>query len=184
MNQTENVVAKKYATAFLNLYKDKISLDDYHNLKTTADYFKKNHKFFFLLNTPTIPLQRKRTTLISLLEDLKIPTVIAVLVELVLKHQRIFLLPTIFNYLVTVYEQREKIVPFTFYSSHALEKKQIEIAQSFLTKKINASITYTCITNENLIAGIRLQSNFFLWEYSIAKQLNAIHKTILNSKGY
>jgi ATP synthase F1 delta subunit len=178
MNLLENILAKKYAVAFLNLTIDSISQDDYYNLKTAAEYCKKNYTFFFLLNTPTIPITTKKTTLVTLLQQLNIPQSLQSLVELILKHQRVFLLPAIFEQLVRVYEQRKKIVPFTFYSSHTLDKNQCEILRTFLTKKTNCHITYKQSQSKKLIAGIRMQSDFFLWEYSVAKQLRALRKTI------
>lgn len=178
MTGQEHVLAKKYATAFLNLYSDTISLDTYHTLKTVADYFKKNYNFFFLLNTPTVSPTTKRTTMIALLKQLHIPDSFLVLIDLVLKHQRLFLLPGIFEQIVRIYEQRKKILPFTFFSSNNLDNNQIEAIKKFLTQKTNFHIIYKTKLNKKLIAGMRLQSDVFLWEYSVAKQLRALRKTI------
>lgn len=178
MNNTEVVLAKKYATAFLNIYGDKISLDDYHAIKNAAEYCKRNYRFFFLLNTPTIPLTTKRTTLVKLFSELQISNALQPLVELILKHQRLFLLPTIFKQITIIYENRKKIVPFAFISSHILDRKQLETLSTFLAKKINRTIMYNQIQNKKLIAGVRMQSTVFLWEYSIAKQLNALRNII------
>lgn len=178
MNGSENLLAKKYATAFLNLNSDTISLDDYRKIKIAADFFKKNYKFFFLLNTPTIHVTQKRIVLEKLLDQLSLSKSLQPLIELVLKHQRVFLLPAIFQQLVLVYEQRKKLVSFTFFSSHTLDNNQLEIVKAFLAKKTNHTIMYKQSINKKLIAGIRLQSDVFLWEYSIAKQLRTLGKII------
>jgi F0F1-type ATP synthase delta subunit len=142
MNGSENLLAKKYATAFLNLYLDTISLDDYYTLKTAADFFKENYKFFFLLSTPTISISEKQNCLDSLVKQLSIPHSLTKLIELVLKHQRLFLLPAIFKQLVLGYAQRKKIAQFLFFSSPMLNTTQLEIVRNFLAKKTNHTIMY------------------------------------------
>lgn len=178
MNNTETLLAKKYATAFLNIYLSKISLDDYHAIKSAADYFAHHYCFFFLLNTPTIPTTTKRTTLIKLFDELRLPSALQPLIELILKHHRLFLIPALFKQLTMVYENRKKIIPFTFFSSHVLTKKELETLSTFLEKKINRTVMYKQVYNKKLIAGVRMQSDIFLWEYSIAKQLKALRNII------
>lgn len=177
MNITENILAKKYATAFLNLYLDTISYDDYIKLKQVASYFKSN-KLFFLLNIPTIPIKKKHDIILELFEELHIPKSLNHLVLLVLKQHRIFLIPVILEQLVQVYERRKKIMHCTIASSYALKPEQLEVLKNFLEKITQYHIVYTPYCDKTLIAGIRMQSKVFVWEYSLAKQLRALRKTM------
>jgi len=178
MNSSEIVVAKKYAQAFLNLYIEKISYSDYCSLKAAARSLKNNGAFFSLLNIPTIALIQKRSSLYAILKELQVPEVLNTVIELIIQHQRIFLIPALLNALVRGYEERKKIISFTISSSHALPTNNLELLKKFLTKKTNAHIIYRYEINKKLIAGIRMQSDLFLWEYSVAKQLKTISKCI------
>lgn len=178
MNSAENILAKKYATAFLNLYLDTISFDDYKNLKKIALYFKNNTKLFFLLNTPTASAEVKQKVMLTFFQELHIPPSLNKLVLLILKHHRVFLIPATFEQLTKIYEERKKIVPCIFSSSYVLEHAQLEILKKFLEKTTHYQITYTPKYDKKLIAGIRIQSSIFLWEYSVAKQLRELSKTI------
>lgn len=172
------VLAKKYAQAFLNLYLNKISFNDYEALKKAAVYLKKNHAFFSLLNVQTISLEQKKSSLQKLFHELDVPEIITRLIELIVQHQRIFLIPALFDALVRGYEKRKKIISFTISSSHALQNNDLEILKNFLAKKTAAHIIYTFDINKKLIAGIRMKSDLFLWEYSVAQQLKMIDKCI------
>ncbi len=178
MNSSEIVLAKKYAQAFLNLYIQDISYNDYSTIKAAALYFNKNHAFFSLLNIPTISLQQKRDSLYALLRELHISEIFNKIVELIIKHQRIYLIPALFDALVHGYEQRKKIISFTITSSHELSGDDLEIIKKFLTKKTDSHSVCTFRINKKLLAGIRMQSDLFLWEYSVAKQLRTINKCI------
>jgi ATP synthase F1 delta subunit len=178
MNIAENILAKKYASAFFNLNADTLSFDDYSALKAAAQYSKKNEKLFFLLNTPTVPTATKQTILEDLLHQFSLPNSLQPLIQLVLKHQRLFLLPAIFKQITVVYEKQKKIMEFTISSSQHLDKNQLEIMKTFLAKHTNYHIIYKQLFNKKLIAGIRMQSDVYLWEYSVAKQLRALRTLI------
>lgn len=178
MNSSEIVLAKKYAQAFLNLYIDTVSYNDYIIIKAASLYLYKNRAFFSLLNIPTLSLEQKRTSLYTILHELKAASVLNRLIELIIHDQRIFLIPALFDALVHTYEKRKKIISFTISSSHSLQNNNLEMLKKFLIKKTNAHIVYNFVVNKKLIAGIRMQSDLFLWEYSVAKQLKTISKYI------
>jgi F-type H+-transporting ATPase subunit delta len=178
MNSRYMVLAKKYAQAFLNLYIQSLSYDDYTTFKTAAEALKNNHSFFSLLNIPTLSLKQKTDALFAVLESLHISSSLNPLIKLIIKHQRIFLIPELFEALVQIYEQRKKIIPFTIMCSHTLQPQSLETLKKFLSKKTDAHITYNFVVNKKLIAGIRMRSDLFLWEYSVAKQLRTIRKCI------
>jgi ATP synthase F1 delta subunit len=178
MNSRYMALAKKYAQAFLNLYIQSLSYNDYTAIKAAALVLKKNHSFFSLLNIPTLSITQKRTALFAILHALYMPPSLTPLIELIINHQRIFLIPELFEALVQTYERRKKILPFTIMCSHPLQSDNLEVLKKFLSKKTDSQVIYNFVVNKKLIAGIRMQSDLFLWEYSVAKQLRTIRKCI------
>ncbi len=179
MNGVENILAKKYATAFLNLHIDTIDTKHYQAFKKVSLYGKKNDRFFFLLQTPTIPFEYKQKVLNAFVEQSSLPPILVQLIALLLRQQRIILLPLIFEQIVKLYEYRKKIMPFTFFTSYALTEDELTAITMFLEKQTHNHIISHQQLQPSLIAGIRLQSDFFLWEYSIAKQIRTLRNQVI-----
>lgn len=175
----ENILAKKYATAFLNLYMDTIDTNYYHALKKVILYGKKIERVFFLLQTPTITPQDKQKLINSFIEQFSLPTTLISLTTLLLKQQRIILLPLIFQQIIRLYEQRKKIMPFTFFASYPLTEDKVIAIKQFLEKHTHNYIIGHQKIKPSLIGGIRLQSDFYVWEYSIAKQLRTLRNQVI-----
>jgi len=65
---------------------------------------------------------------------------------------------------------------FNITSSHHLDISDLEIIEKFLAFKTGKKIISHHNLNKKLIAGIRLESNTLLWEYSIYKQCETLRK--------
>ncbi|MGB8366998.1 MAG: F0F1 ATP synthase subunit delta, partial [Candidatus Babeliales bacterium] len=93
------------------------------------------------------------------------------LLELLLNDNRAFLICDVLYYVCLLYRQYKNITKFAMISSHLLSEEDKKIIKHFLMQMTEQDIMYTTKIDKKLIAGIRLQSDTLLWEYSIRQRL-------------
>ena len=170
MNINEVILSRKYATAFLNLFIDKLSITDYDTIVRTAAFLKEEPTLVSYFKLPRVGAVKKKV-IAALFEEFKLPPTLKKLTDLLVQDQRLFLLPQVLKSMVQLYRQRKGIMAFEVTSSYTLTQKQLETIKDLLAAKTRKHIEYEYKVDNELIAGIRLQSDTVLWEYSIARQL-------------
>ena len=170
MNIQHQILARRYATAFLNYYENSISLDDYYAFKELYIFLNNNPVLLTHFKFPRMDKEKKEA-IKKLNAAFKIPSFFEKLTDLLIKQQRLFLIKGVVNSILALYGKRKNIMEFNIASPYSLEKQQLSTVQQFLEKKTKKTILYKQTLNKNLIAGIRLLSGTLLWEYSIAQQL-------------
>lgn len=174
MNYAESVLAQRYAQAYLNVYIDSISYKDFRLIRDAGLFFAQNRHLLFFLNWPAIKKPAKIAALRQALEYCQVPSSINRLIDLLAAHKRMFLIIKILEYICKLYEKRHAIAQVTVTSSHPVTDQELKVMQQFLANKTGLSIIYDYKIDKKLIAGIRMQSDTFLWEYSINQQLKSI----------
>lgn len=170
MNSKVTIVAKKYAQAFANIFLDTLSLQDYDNMQMAAANI--NKQVLFFLRLPVLDSSVKKNALNTLSKRFKLPSSVQRLLHVLLHDNRLFLICDVLRYICSLYRQYKHISEFAIISSHPLTKDKIEVIKHFLVQMTRQNIMYTYKIDKELIAGIRLQSDTFLWEYSIRQRLN------------
>ncbi len=175
----ESMIAKKYAQAFLGVFIDTLSLEDMRTMQAAQQFLARHKRALFFLTLPIIDRAVKRDSLISLVDKFGLPASIKKLIDLLLVHKRTFLLRDILGAIITEYQRRYGIVSCTITSSHSLSQRNVEMIKGFLAQETGCDIIYEYKVDNRLIAGIRVQSDTFLWEYSIAKQLHDMRLSLI-----
>lgn len=172
--QARNYLANKYASAFLNVFFEQLTLDDVTYINEAVDFLTTNHKIIFLLQLPMIEASVKKENVSALCQKLKLPSCIERLCHILIGENRLFLLvdilPKIYNY----YFVRAQTLEFTFSSYPAIDNTACNKLKEFLADKTGCDIIYEYKLDKTLIAGIRLQSDTFLWEHSLAQQIKRL----------
>lgn len=166
-------LAKKYATAYLNLFDEQFDLNSIGRVHEAISFFD-HPEVQSALKLPTIASDCERDNLQRVLERFQLPVSLMRLVDLLLVHKRIVLFPDILVELSKLYKERHGIATYQIISSQKLDEKDLASINAFLSKLSGKHIISTEKIHESLIAGIRLQSETTLWEYSIRKQLNEL----------
>jgi len=172
----KKIVAQKYAKAFVNIYLDQISIDNFTNIKKLEAFFNTHKKFTYFLSIPNIKIVQKEKLLQELFEKFNLETLLSPLVHILAAQKRLFLIDIILKNIRLLYKKRNNIMMFNITSSHQLDKESLEIVKQFLAYKTGKKIMYQYAIDKELVAGIRLQSGTLLWEYSIDKQCEALRK--------
>jgi F-type H+-transporting ATPase subunit delta len=174
MKHQEAVIAKKYAKAFLNLFIDEISLKDYQHIVELEQFLKDRREVLTFLGLSQIEPSKKCAALDSLIDKFKLPTSLKRLITILVDDKREYLFPMVLYYIELIYRQRKKILAFTVKSSASLDADALRTIEKFLAHSTGQQILTDQIVDKSLIAGIRLISNQYLWEYSIAKRLRTL----------
>ena len=171
-------LSRKYAKAFNNVFAARLSLSDIEHIAQATDYLESRRRTCFFLRLPVIDDDTKKQALILMCKRFSLPLAVENLIDLLLSHKRSYILPHVLTYIVELYKIRHKILNFTIASSHQLSEKTIETIQEFLAKQTGNTIMYIDKIDKKLIAGLRLESTTFLWEYSIRKHLRRIQQSV------
>jgi F-type H+-transporting ATPase subunit delta len=169
-----DVIAKRYAQAFLNIYGSQYTLDNMQAIALWNDFFRENQQMTYSLALPFISQEKKKEGLVLLQKKFNIPSTFTSLIDLLFQAKRIHLLPIVSQKILELYKKRNNVMTCVITSSHASRKEDIETIVQFISKKTRATIQYTYAQDKSLIAGIRVRSATISWEYSIKKQLQKL----------
>ncbi len=172
-------LARRYAKAFNNVFATDLTLSDVENIAQAAEYLALRRRTRFFLRLPVIDFPVKKQVLDLMCKRFSLPLAVEKIIDLLLIHKRSYLLHYVFSYLVELYYAHHAIETFTITSSHQLPQASIDVIKNFLVRKTGSTVIYTNKIDQKLIAGIRLESKSFLWEYSIRKHLRRVRQLVI-----
>lgn len=168
------ILSRRYAQAFIDVYGKDISFDVYKAIVCFADDMHKQRRSFFLCMAPAIPMKDKERAFYKVCDHYNLAQLFMPLIKLLLLNKRIILLDQILSAIKALYQEEHKLMSFDVSSSHPLTATDRKIIERFLARSTACDIIYTNTVDPKLIAGVRLQSETFLWEESIRKRLQAV----------
>lgn len=171
---TQSFISKKYGNAFLNVFIDQISPQTMQQVCVLGDFLMRNHLLISFLQWPILSGQVKLKAMNDLIHTYSLGRPFEKLVALLADQKRLYLIGNVLIQTCALYAERKNILNFTIESSHDLSVDERLVIVEFLANITGASIIYDYKVDKNLIAGIRLQSNTHLWQYSIRTQLDAM----------
>ncbi len=172
------MLAKKYAQAYLNTVGSSFTMQDRTQLLRALDFLKKNKRAVFLMKFPLLKRDVKMKGYDLFFKRYDLPSSLLQLVDLLIKHNRGIYLMDVLRQIVMLFEKEHDMHLFTVSSSHKLDREQRVQTEKFLAKRVSGTILYTYTVDPDLIAGMRMQSNTLMWEFSIKQQLRAIAQKV------
>jgi F0F1-type ATP synthase delta subunit len=164
-------VAKKYATAFLNSFFSQLTCTDIVNIEKAQKFLQDHQQPLFFLQLP----QFNEAIRLSMVEDFvsyfSLSQECIKIFLLLISHNRSFLIPEVLSFIMLLYKERMGIIDFCVKSSHSLKEQQKLKVKKFLDYSSGKKSMCTYIIDKKLIAGMRMQSVGYMWEYSVRKQL-------------
>lgn len=182
-NVLPDVIAKKYAEAFVTLYLKDISADYLNKISALGSFFKRNRYAYVYLRIPTIPRKVKNKALERIAAFFDLQVKMKRLMYVLLDDDRISILDRVIKFIEIVYRKKKGIEVFKAISSHPLSKEERDNVCLFIKNNTKNKILAKFLVDPKLIIGLRIQSNSFLWERSVEKQLNDIKKFMLSQAG-
>lgn len=167
-------LARKYAIAFVNVYDQKIPESAFDSMKSLSYMFHQHKNSLVLLTIPRVSYDTKY----RILKQILAKNYFDALIRLLLRDNRVVMLPDVLNHIADEYYKRHNTIICTIASSSVLTAKETDTIVHFLTKRTSSAIKYTSVVDSRLIAGIRVYSNQFIWEYSIRNKLRQIKQIL------
>ncbi len=183
MRYTLSPISKKYAQAYLQEYQDDLSIDQVQNFKNVIAFCRDYHNFLSILSIlAEKQLGADMPLLHEMQEHFSLPKSIKKLIEILIKHKKLDIFAQVLQDIYCLYMLNSDILEVTITTADILEEDQKRKFENFFTKLSGKKIISTAMIDESLIAGIRMQSDFFLWEYSIKSQIAKISRNMLDEE--
>ncbi len=179
MQTDEDIIAKKYAKAFYNLYVKDLSLDEVEKYNELEQFLQEQKDFYISLRIPSIPLSTKKMVLKKVCEEFELPKGTVALMNLLLDHRRIEILHRVLRQIRYCYKNEKNIQSFKIATSRDITGAQQEKILDYARSISNAQVIPEFEVDPELIIGIRIESITFLWERSIKALLRNISQSLL-----
>jgi len=178
VNETtiNNNVAKKYAQAFMHLYPKACTFTDLKKITVAQTFLQTHKKTLFFLQLPQFDQERRKSMVADLIDYFSLPHDFSAIILLLIEHNRSFYIPNVLHWITELYKEQIDTVEFSIKSTHDMSDQQIASIKKFLEHSINKKIIGTPSLDPSLIAGLRLQSSDYLWEYSVRKHIRDLQR--------
>jgi ATP synthase F1 delta subunit len=173
-----NALAKKYARAFFNLFKDALSVSSIDRCKEFVQFMQDRRRALYYMQLSLLSDMIKQQIILDELARFRLDKIFRRLVDLLTAHKNLYLIADIISVLIELYAHYNNRIEFTALSAHALTDKQLHVIEQFLVQKTGKTIVLTPRIDKELIAGIKLSSATLRWEYSVRRQLRALNKLL------
>lgn len=180
MDIDKNIIAYKYAKAFLNVFFSSISREDIDRLPKIRLMFSKEPGLMLFLKLSSIPSEQRSKYLQQFLEKNNLKGIWHDLVRALMKHKRIQLFCRILFYIEKFYFEKIGLIKWSVLSSLDLDNKEKDIIKNFLEIKSRKKAECIYSIEPTLIAGLKMQSHQYLWENSIQERIRELEIIMKN----
>lgn len=177
MNYTpvDRNISQKYAKAFMAVFPKSCTFADMGKINIAQKFLQTRKQTLLFLQLPQFDQERKKSMVADLISHFSLPHQLSAIMLLLIAHNRSFYIPDVLLCITQLYKEQTNSIEFSLKSAQSLNEKQIESIKQFLGKLLNKNIIATSSIDTSLIAGLRLQSNDYLWEYSVRKHIQTLH---------
>jgi F-type H+-transporting ATPase subunit delta len=167
-------IAKKYAKAFMAVFPRACTLADMGKISIAQKFLQTHKQTLLFLQLPQFDQDRKKSMIADLISHFSLPEQLSTIMFLLITHNRSFYIPDVLLCITQLYKEQTNSIEFSLKSTQILNEKQVESIKQFLGRLLNKNIIATSSLDASLIAGLRLQSNDYLWEYSVRKHMQTL----------
>jgi ATP synthase F1 delta subunit len=170
----DTLVAKKYAKAFLSAFPHSFAFADLGKIENAQKFLQTHKRTLFFLQLPQFTPEIRLSMVEDLIGYFSLPMQFSKIFLLLIQSNRSFYIPDVLYFTAQLYKERMGILDFSVASAHKLDEKDSMAVKRFLAKITGKTIMCTYTINKSLIAGMRLQSVEYMWEYSVRKQIERL----------
>lgn len=171
--------AQKYAQAFFNSFPQELTNQSFSEEIKRLLVWKQEHTLFFrLLQISNISLDEKKTMIEKLVSQVKLNNSVHALLKTILKQKDISNIEFILSALLYEKNKRNNIHEIYITSSGELEENQKIAISEKLNNLLPGELIFHFSCDESLISGIKIQSERYYWEESIARKIRALKRVV------
>ena len=172
-------VSKKYALAYIHIFKEDITISTLDKFLISYDFLSQHKNMLFLLALYETSAEDKQKIIVKFIDFFGLPQSIHKLFDLLLKQKHICLLADILRDIYCFYKKESGIEDLQIRSSSELSQDSQKKLQDFFVGLSDKKYKIKIEQDAELIAGIRMQSDAMLWEHSIAKKMKKLRFDLL-----
>jgi ATP synthase F1 delta subunit len=181
---TFEMVAKKYAQAFVHVYGKELAVETFDQIRVFEDFLATQRGILLALTLAALSTQVRDQLVQKIVQQFQLPHHVQRLIAVLIQHKRLVLLRSVLKNIRKMYAVEQGIMDVSIGSSHPLEAAQRQHLCAFAqamsgAKKIKASF----VLMPEMISGIRIKSDTYLWEQSIRKLLHHVQQTMTQQVG-
>lgn len=178
MTLAQKALARLYAQAFEQVFTTQLSDAVVQQLWQAVKVLTAQSSVSFYLGLTVISDVEKEKALATFFTGYGCAALLAPLLKLLAEHKRLFLIGEVVEQIIAVYQERHGIVEAQLKTAQPLSAEQQRFIEQYLCTSTAKKVRLTQEIDQTLIAGIRVESAQWLWEYSVAQQLRAIRALI------
>jgi len=171
-------LSKKYAQAFINVFLTRVSKDDLLNFENFYNDIKKSKIVLFYIQTLSYidkdSYNKVYSIFLKFISKYNLDSSFYILISLLIDSKRLSILPDVLYYLIYYCKFKLNLEYFTLVSAYPLNIKQVNAIKRFIIKNINKDIEIEEKVDNSLIAGFKIYSDNFLWQYCISDQIKRL----------
>jgi len=171
--------AHSYAQAYLNVNKTHVC-DQLAEINALSHHYHSYQLFFKLLEMSSISYEIKQKYVHAFWKKYELPVCLKEFIFLLLRNRVMNLLPDILKHLYIVYKKRNNLLDVTVITSHPLSDDEARKILNAIQDSLQVIIIPHFEVDTKLLAGIRIESDEYYWEHSIAKTLQALELKLSN----
>lgn len=179
MKFSQSLVARQYAKAYLAENGSKLTLNDFEHMKSAIGFFRTHHNFMSLVSVLVQSDQIEHPLIKELFEHFSLHPTLKNLIFTLIRHKKLMLFAQVLQDICCLYLLQNNILEVTVQTVCPLPQAELEQFEKFFTKLSGKRIMSRVVLDQSLIAGVRMQSDIFLWEYSIAARLRNLRQKLL-----
>lgn len=179
MKYSQSIFTKPYAKAYLNTFSSALTSIDIDHMKKAVYFFKAHHNFMSLVNVLVCDSDQNHTIVKELFECFSLPDHLKSLLAILKEHKKLILFPQVLQDICCLYGIRNNILELTIFCASTVTEQEIEKFKEFFVKQANKNVITNVQIDPTLIAGVRMQSDFYMWEYSIASRLKKLRQNMM-----
>jgi F-type H+-transporting ATPase subunit delta len=179
MTPSRTDISKKYALAFIHVFKQDLDGSILDKLKAAYEFLSKNTNMLFLLSSYDTTPEEKQKIATTFVDFFSFPQSMHKLIDLLLQKKHICLLADILRDAYCCYKKENNIEDLEIRSSSILSEDDQKILGQFFINLSDKKYRINIEQDADLIAGIRMQSDTLLWEHSVAKKMKKLRFDLL-----
>jgi F0F1-type ATP synthase delta subunit len=179
MRYSQSFVAKQYSKAYFAEFGTQLKIEDIEHIKSAIRFFRRHHNFMSLVNLLHDSNKSSNVIIEELFDHFLLPITLKKLIEVLIFHKRLVFFSQVLQDICCLYFLKNNILEVTITTATELEDHEREQFEKFFIKLSGKSIKSNVVLDQSLIAGIRMQSDLFLWQYSIAHRLQNLRQKML-----
>ncbi|KGX87283.1 F0F1 ATP synthase subunit delta [Pontibacillus marinus] len=175
---SNEIVAKRYATALFQIGQEQSKLEQFEDeLTTIREVFRSNEKLHTFLQHPAVELDQKKNMIHEAFKG--VSKEVMHTLDILLDRHREGVIPTMVNEFVKRTNEARGIADADVYSVRELSEEEQKSIQSVFTQKLNKkAIRIHNIVDPSILGGLKLKIGNRIYDGSVSNQLQRIERKL------